>query len=146
MRPKNGTFRKACHSYNRYKDLHQKLTVNNRYLFDERAAAVLTFSPDKYDAFRADQQIAKFERKLLEENINYVDDTFKKIEEQVEKDRPNFSKKDRNLDIVGMIHDNYVEGVCLTGIEETARVPKRKIITSIMTYVEKADANKFRRL
>lgn len=139
MRPKNTVFRKACHCYRKQRELYSDLVVNNRYLFDERTLQNDEGTPEQRDALKAEMAIAAVEAELLKKNINLVEQTFEKIGCVIDADNELTGGPEKKEKIKKLIWDNYVEGVCVRGLEDNG-IKEKKIHKLINRYLDRSGA------
>ena len=139
MRPKNTVFRKACHCYRKQRELYSDLIVNNRYLFDERTLQNDEGTPEKRDALKAEMAMAAIEAELLKKNIDLVEHTFEKIGYVIDADTEMLGGPEMKEKIRKLIWDNYVEGICVRGLEESG-IKEKKIHELISRYLDRSGA------
>lgn len=139
MRPKNTVFRKACHCYRKQQELYSDLIVNNRYLFDERTLQNDEGTPEQRDALKAEMAMAAVEAELLKTNIDLVEQTFEKIGQAIDADKEHLGGSERKEKIKKLIWDNYVEGICVRGLEDSG-IKEKKIHELISRYLDRAGA------
>ena len=139
MRPKNTVFRKACHCYRKQRELYSDLIVNNRYLFDERTLQNDEGTPEQRDALKAEMAMAAVEAELLKKNIDLVEQTFEKIGYEIDADNELTGGPEKKEKIKKLIWDNYVEGICVKGLEDSG-IKEKKIHDLINRYLDRAGA------
>ena len=83
--------------------------------------------------------IAAVEAELLKKNIDLVEQTFEKIGQAIDADKEQLGSPEKKEKIKKLIWDNYVEGICVRGLEDNG-IKVKKIHELINRYLDRSGA------